>query len=55
MTRQRVPITIDAMSRTLLICALAVIVGLDAVGLATGRVLRRRRDRAAGTQTPAAS
>lgn len=29
--------------------ALAVIVGLDAVGLAIGCVLRRRRDHAAGT------
>ena len=29
--------------------------GLDAVGLAIGCVLRRRRDRVAGTRTPAAS
>jgi hypothetical protein len=35
--------------------ALAVIVGLDAVGLAIGCVVRGRRGRAAGTRTPAAS
>jgi hypothetical protein len=35
--------------------ALAVIVGLDVVGLAIGCGLRRRRDRAAAIRTPAAS
>ena len=55
MKRRRVPISIDAMRRKLLTRVLAVIVGLDAVGLAIGCLLRRRRGRAAGTRTPVAA
>ena len=43
MTRERVPISIEAMVRKLLTGAVAVVVGLDAVGLAFGCFLRRRR------------
>jgi hypothetical protein len=49
MKRRRILISIDAMLRKLLTRGPAVLVGLDAVGLAIGCVLRRRRGRAAGT------
>ena len=55
MTRGRVPISIEAMPRKRLTRVLAVIVGLDAVGLAIGCLLRRRRGRAAGARTPVAA
>ena len=55
MTRGRVPISIEAVRRKLLTRVLAVIVGLDALGLAIGWLLRRRRGRAASTRAPVAA
>jgi hypothetical protein len=43
MTRRQAPVNIEAIVARLLTRSLAVIVGLDAVGLAIGCVLRRRQ------------